>query len=573
MQTVAEGVETEAQRALPGRARLPAARRASCSAPMPAAGSTRPRAAAARRAAGTRTILSRGDRLRRARPRPGRRPGLAHGGGPDPRLRQRGGGRAHARDRRAAPLEPLARRAVAQGRDLGQHAARPRAAPGLRRRRAARARRARRAGVPHRRAHVLPQRRARAARPARGAAGARAHARRARGRAARRAPTPWSCSTTRSSIGDKVKEEAEEVARAAREESDERVDEEAADVLYHLAVLLHARGRSLGRRRGGAQWPSPLIDRQLPRRAVARRGARARARAQPRRPAPQLHRRPARRRSSAFLKLRGRDPQFPAFLLESAEQGQRVGRYQLHRGAAAQGRALVAGRRRRPLRAGRRGGRRLQPGAVRRRAAVRRRRGRLLRLRPRAHGRAAGRAQPRPGRAAGHGADALRRARGLRPPQAHDHDPRQRLRRRRRAAGRLRRRAGHIRRRAGCSPGRCPPSSPRPSRARPTFASNMPREQFEGDGRADRRVRPRRRRLPGRALPALERRPRRRSVLDLPRPAGGQPEPVHVLPGLHGLPDRGRLARAAADGGRPPRLHAPGGRHAPARGRRRRGRA
>ena len=30
---------------------------------------------------------------------------------------------------------------------------------------------------------------------------------------------------------------------------------------------------------------------------------------------------------SAFLKLRGRDPQYPAFLLESAEQGQQVGRY------------------------------------------------------------------------------------------------------------------------------------------------------------------------------------------------------------------------------------------------------
>ena len=30
---------------------------------------------------------------------------------------------------------------------------------------------------------------------------------------------------------------------------------------------------------------------------------------------------------SAFLKLRGRAPEFPAFLLESAEQGQRVGRY------------------------------------------------------------------------------------------------------------------------------------------------------------------------------------------------------------------------------------------------------
>ncbi len=40
-------------------------------------------------------------------------------------------------------------------------------------------------------------------------------------------------------------EEAEEVARAAREESDERVDEEAADVIYHLLVLLHGRGRSL----------------------------------------------------------------------------------------------------------------------------------------------------------------------------------------------------------------------------------------------------------------------------------------------------------------------------------------
>jgi phosphoribosyl-ATP pyrophosphohydrolase/phosphoribosyl-AMP cyclohydrolase len=43
-------------------------------------------------------------------------------------------------------------------------------------------------------------------------------------------------------IGDKVREEAEEVARAAREESDERLAEEAADVLYHLAVLLRSRG-------------------------------------------------------------------------------------------------------------------------------------------------------------------------------------------------------------------------------------------------------------------------------------------------------------------------------------------
>ena len=46
-------------------------------------------------------------------------------------------------------------------------------------------------------------------------------------------------------VGEKVQEEAEEVTRAAREESDERVAEEAADVLYHLAVLLRTRGLSL----------------------------------------------------------------------------------------------------------------------------------------------------------------------------------------------------------------------------------------------------------------------------------------------------------------------------------------
>jgi phosphoribosyl-ATP pyrophosphohydrolase/phosphoribosyl-AMP cyclohydrolase len=45
--------------------------------------------------------------------------------------------------------------------------------------------------------------------------------------------------------GAKVQEEAEEVVRAAREECDERVAEEAADVLYHLAVLLRGRGLSI----------------------------------------------------------------------------------------------------------------------------------------------------------------------------------------------------------------------------------------------------------------------------------------------------------------------------------------
>jgi phosphoribosyl-ATP pyrophosphohydrolase/phosphoribosyl-AMP cyclohydrolase len=46
-------------------------------------------------------------------------------------------------------------------------------------------------------------------------------------------------------VGATVEEEAEEVVRAAREESDERVAEEAADLLYHLTVLLRSRGLSL----------------------------------------------------------------------------------------------------------------------------------------------------------------------------------------------------------------------------------------------------------------------------------------------------------------------------------------
>lgn len=44
--------------------------------------------------------------------------------------------------------------------------------------------------------------------------------------------------------GEKVMEEAEEVTRAVREETDERVASEAADLLYHLTVLL--KGREIG---------------------------------------------------------------------------------------------------------------------------------------------------------------------------------------------------------------------------------------------------------------------------------------------------------------------------------------
>jgi phosphoribosyl-AMP cyclohydrolase / phosphoribosyl-ATP pyrophosphohydrolase len=65
-------------------------------------------------------------------------------------------------------------------------------------------------------------------------------------------------------IGDKLREEADEAARAAAEESDERLTEEAADVLYHLTVLLASRGlrladvfAELNERRRGDRRPGP----------------------------------------------------------------------------------------------------------------------------------------------------------------------------------------------------------------------------------------------------------------------------------------------------------------------------
>ena len=94
----------------------------------------------------------------------------------------------------------------------------------------------------------------------------------------------------------------------------------------------------------------------------------------------------------------------------------------------------------------------------------------------------------------------------------------------------------------------------------PEFESNMPRGALRGDGRADRRVRPRRRRLPGGALPALVGAGAGGGVLDLPRAAGGQPQPLHVLPRLRRLPDRRREPRAAAHRERsaaPPRGRSP----------------
>jgi phosphoribosyl-ATP pyrophosphohydrolase/phosphoribosyl-AMP cyclohydrolase len=48
-----------------------------------------------------------------------------------------------------------------------------------------------------------------------------------------------------SRLADKVREEADEVARAAGGEPDGRVAEEGADLLYHLAVLMASRGLAL----------------------------------------------------------------------------------------------------------------------------------------------------------------------------------------------------------------------------------------------------------------------------------------------------------------------------------------
>ena len=49
-----------------------------------------------------------------------------------------------------------------------------------------------------------------------------------------------------SAIGAKVTEEADELARAAADESDDRVVSEAADLVYHTLVLLAARNVALG---------------------------------------------------------------------------------------------------------------------------------------------------------------------------------------------------------------------------------------------------------------------------------------------------------------------------------------
>ena len=151
------------------------------------------------------------------------------------------------------------------------------------------------------------------------------------------------------------------------------------------------------------------------------------------------------------------------------------------------------------------------------------------------------------------GADAHRRAGRLRPPQAHGDGARQRLRRatisrpptpggRRRSREVRWRLAGPVPR-----PARPPDRRSRRSRVhrRTCRASSSRRWSrriieyiYAGDA------------YPGRALAALVGARAGRGVLDLPRPARRQPEPVHVLPGLRRLRDRRRQPRAADHGQR-----------------------
>ena len=145
-------------------------------------------------------------------------------------------------------LEPLAAGALAEGRDVRATRSRSRRSATT-----ATATRCSCACVP----------RGRPATPAR----SRASRRRSGGRSPSgrssgpRARTRPSCSNAGiGACARKVGEEAVEVAVAALDESDERVLEEAADLVFHLYVLLAARGLDPRAGRGRARGARPLAQ-------------------------------------------------------------------------------------------------------------------------------------------------------------------------------------------------------------------------------------------------------------------------------------------------------------------------
>ena len=367
MQAVAEGVETEAQRELPRRPRVPAG----AGLPARAADAGRRGSRRARAHAGR---LTPAPRRGRAAPRariiraveiafdasglvPVHRAGLGSG---EVLTLAYANAEAVARTRETGELHLWSRSRGElwhKGATSGNVAARARAAPGLRRRRAAGARRARRPGLPHGRAHLLLHRRPRAARAARGAARPRAHARRARRRAARgllhrraaRRPGPHRREGAGGGRGGRPRR-ARGVRRRAWTRRRPTCSTTCSCCCTPAAARWPTRGRS----------SLAVAAERSPRSASRRACDEVRALARDYNLVPLRHtfiddcETPV----SAFLKLRGRRPEYPAFLLESAEQGRRVGRWSFI-GLRPQGdRPLVAGRRRRPVRAGRARGRR-----------------------------------------------------------------------------------------------------------------------------------------------------------------------------------------------------------------------
>ena len=95
-------------------------------------------------------------------------------------------------------------------------------------------------------------------------------------------------------------------------------------MLYHLAVLLRGRGLSLADAEEVLEWPSPLSPSCASASSPALDEVRALAAEHNLVPVRQTFLEDCETPVSAFLKLRGAGP---AFLLESAEQGQRVGRW------------------------------------------------------------------------------------------------------------------------------------------------------------------------------------------------------------------------------------------------------
>ena len=279
--------------------------------------------------------------------------------------------------RRAAPLEPLARRALAQGRDLGQHPGRACPALRLRRRRGAGAGRAGRPRVPHRRAHLLPPRRA-ASLPRR----TRCCPALERTIAARAAERPEG-SYTATLLADPPADRGEGArggrggrARRARGErrAGGRGGRRRALPPRRPPALARAGPR---RRRQGARWPSPLMiaparDSRTCDAPIAPTLEETRPLAAEHNLVPVTHTFIADCETpvSAFLKLRGAGP---AFLLESAEQGQRVGRWSFigyaRAASCAGGWPTAATRTRSPPRRSRASARRRCPGCRRSRAA------------------------------------------------------------------------------------------------------------------------------------------------------------------------------------------------------------